>query len=58
MPDHPGNTNGINGETIVNITLGAINIAMAAAQLLLGYMTYRASRSELSGCLGYRQPIC
>jgi hypothetical protein len=46
MPAHTANAGGLSGEAIANITLGVINITMAAAQLFLGYMTYRTSRSE------------
>jgi hypothetical protein len=38
---------GLSHHIIANITIGAINTAIAAAQLILGYLTYRASRSKM-----------
>lgn len=35
---------GLSYDTIANITIGVVNITMAAAQLVLGYLTYRTSR--------------
>lgn len=35
-----------NGDTIANVVIGVINISIAIAQLVLGYMAYRASRSK------------
>jgi hypothetical protein len=46
MPTTTGSPGGLSGDTIANITLDIVNITMAAAQLLLGYLTYRTSRSE------------
>ncbi|KAF2994203.1 hypothetical protein E8E13_003174, partial [Curvularia kusanoi] len=34
----------VNYDLIANITIGLVNIGMAAAQLVLGYLAYRASR--------------
>jgi hypothetical protein len=40
-------TSGLSKHTITTITIGATNTAIAAAQLVLGYLTYRASRSKM-----------
>ena len=37
---------GISGDTIASIPLGVVNITMAAAQLLLGYLVYQTSGSK------------
>ncbi|KAF1978517.1 hypothetical protein BU23DRAFT_549944 [Bimuria novae-zelandiae CBS 107.79] len=33
-----------NGDTITNIVIGALNLTMAGAQLIIGYLTYRISQ--------------
>lgn len=38
---------GLSHHTIATITIGAVNTAIAAAQLVLGYLTYKSSRSKM-----------
>jgi hypothetical protein len=39
--------NGLSHHAIATITIGAVNTAIAAAQLVLGYLTYKSSRSKI-----------
>jgi hypothetical protein len=39
--------NGIRYNSILSLTIGAVNIGMAAGQLVLSYLTYRASRRKM-----------
>lgn len=43
----PKHASGLSHHTIATITTGAANTVIAAAQLLLGYLAYRAARSKM-----------